>query len=72
MGRTKARNPEDLPTISFPLSPENCVQSMWKEMIGSMAPSENLFKPKPESMAMIIYTSGSTGKPEDVMIDFKQ
>lgn len=58
----KAGIPEDLPTISFPLSPENCAKSTWKETIGTMTPSENLSKPEIESMATIIYTSGSTGK----------
>lgn len=58
----KAGIPEDLETISFPLSPKDCAKSTWKETVGTMKPSENLAKPEPESMATIIYTSGSTGK----------
>lgn len=54
--------PENLPTVSFPLSPENSAKMPWKDTVAKMTPSENLFKPEAESMATIIYTSGSTGK----------
>mmetsp|Transcript_5636 Transcript_5636/g.13281 ORF Transcript_5636/g.13281 Transcript_5636/m.13281 type:complete len:592 (+) Transcript_5636:128-1903(+) len=63
--------PEDLPTVSFPLSPPNGAKKTWQETVGEMAPSEKLFKPELDSMATIIYTSGSTGKPKGVMTSFR-
>jgi long-chain acyl-CoA synthetase len=53
--------PGSLPTISFPLSPENSAHKTWKETIASHTPIQDPVNPKPEAMATIIYTSGSTG-----------
>jgi len=66
-----------LPTISFPLCPdEDCAETAWDKIIDNsdtLALTEN-FEPivrMPEEMATIIYTSGSTGKPKGVMTSYK-
>lgn len=53
--------PASLPTVSFPLSPDNSAKNTWKETIESHSPIETPIIPKPDEMATIIYTSGSTG-----------
>jgi len=66
-----------IPTISFPLCPEEgCAEKQWEEITGDsetliLADAFQSVVRKPEEMATIIYTSGSTGTPKGVMTSFK-
>lgn len=62
--------PDDLPTISFPLSPDNSSKTSWDEVMKTASPISSPVKRSLDEMATIIYTSGSTGKPKGVMTSF--
>ena len=62
--------PDDLPCVSYPLSPENDFPS-WDEIVTDNAPLKDETKRDPQELATIVYTSGSTGKPKGVMISFE-
>lgn len=61
--------PEDLPCISYPLSPENPYPT-WDEIVTDNAPYTEDVARDPDELATIVYTSGSTGRPKGVMISF--
>lgn len=62
--------PDDMPCISYPLSPENDYLT-WDNIVAENAPMQEDTVREPEELATIVYTSGSTGKPKGVMISFK-
>lgn len=61
--------PDDMPCISFPLSPENYYPT-WDNLVAENAPLQEDTVRDAEELATIVYTSGSTGKPKGVMISF--
>ncbi len=61
--------PEDMPCISYPLSPENDYPT-WDNIVAENAPMKEDTVRDPEELATIVYTSGSTGKPKGVMLSF--
>mmetsp|Transcript_26670 Transcript_26670/g.61347 ORF Transcript_26670/g.61347 Transcript_26670/m.61347 type:complete len:561 (-) Transcript_26670:410-2092(-) len=63
--------PDDLPTVSFPLCPENSAKKTWDEACKEATPLADPVNRTLDEMATIIYTSGSTGKPKGVMTSFK-
>mmetsp|Transcript_23289 Transcript_23289/g.57331 ORF Transcript_23289/g.57331 Transcript_23289/m.57331 type:complete len:562 (+) Transcript_23289:174-1859(+) len=63
--------PDDMPTVSFPLSPKDSAKATWEDAISGAAPIETPVKRTMDEMATIIYTSGSTGKPKGVMTSFR-
>ena len=67
----KAGVPEDMPCVSYPLSPSNTSDlPTWNDLIKEHEPIEGDPVRAGEDMALIIYTSGSTGKPKGVMHNF--
>jgi long-chain acyl-CoA synthetase len=54
--------PSELPTVSFPISPEGSAQKTWDDIMKDAAPIKEPVKRTLDEMATIIYTSGSTGK----------
>lgn len=66
----KAGVPDDLPRISYPLSPKNDYPT-WNTIIKEHEPLPDPPNRGADELALIIYTSGSTGKPKGVMHDFK-
>lgn len=64
--------PEDITTISFPLSaPEICVAAVsWQTIIDETLPITDNPKRAMNDLATIIYTSGTTGTPKGVMHSF--
>lgn len=66
--------PKELPSVRFPLCPEDhgaTEEKSWDEIISSSSPIAEPAKRTLDEMATIIYTSGSTGKPKGVMTSFK-
>ncbi len=61
--------PEDLPCISYPLSPPNDYPT-WDNIVAENAPMKEDTVREPDELATIVYTSGSTGKPKGVMLSF--
>lgn len=61
--------PEDLPCISYPLSPPNDYPT-WDNIVAENAPMQEDTVREADELATIVYTSGSTGKPKGVMISF--
>jgi long-subunit acyl-CoA synthetase (AMP-forming) len=61
--------PEDMPCISYPLSPKNDYPT-WDDIIEKTEPIEGSPTRAAEDMAILIYTSGSTGRPKGVAHDF--
>jgi len=68
----KAGVPADMPTVSFPLSPEGDYIK-WDDLLKEHEPmaDDQISKRTAEEVATIIYTSGSTGQPKGVMHSFK-
>ena len=62
--------PDDMPCISFPLSPPNDYPT-WNDIIEETDPIDDSPVRDLEDMALIIYTSGSTGQPKGVVHNFK-
>ncbi len=65
----KSAVPDELPKISFPLSPKNDFPT-WNDVIKAADPIEGNPTRAGDDMALIIYTSGSTGRPKGVMHNF--
>ena len=61
--------PDDMPCISYPLSPENDYPT-WDNIVAENAPMKEDTVRDAEELATIVYTSGSTGKPKGVMLSF--
>ena len=61
--------PEDMPCISYPLSPPNDYQT-WDNIVAENAPMQDDTVRDADEMATIVYTSGSTGRPKGVVITF--
>ncbi|MFN3197657.1 MAG: AMP-binding protein [Bradymonadia bacterium] len=61
--------PDDLPRISYPLSPKNDFPT-WNDLIKAHEPLPDPPTREAEDLALIVYTSGSTGRPKGVMHDF--
>ncbi len=61
--------PDDMPCISFPLSPENDFPT-WDNLVAENAPLQEDIVRDADELATLVYTSGSTGKPKGVMISF--
>jgi long-subunit acyl-CoA synthetase (AMP-forming) len=61
--------PDDMPCISFPLSPPTDYES-WDAITSRTEPLQGNPSRKPEEPAIIVYTSGSTGRPKGVMHSF--
>ena len=62
--------PEDMPLVSFPLSPKNDYTT-WNDLISEYEPLEGNPTREADDMALIMYTSGSTGRPKGVMHSFR-
>lgn len=62
--------PDDLPCVSYPLSPKTDYPS-WDNIVAENAPMQEDTVRDPEELATIVYTSGSTGKPKGVMLSFQ-
>jgi len=64
--------PEGLPTIAFPLAPENHGLQTWDDIIGRAPPMSGNPSRAPSDLALLMYTSGSTGTPKGVMHSFER
>ena len=62
--------PENLPCISYPLSPPNDYPT-WERIIADTAPLQGTPTRPADELATIIYTSGTTGLPKGVMMNFQ-
>jgi long-chain acyl-CoA synthetase len=61
--------PDDLPRISYPLSPQNDYPT-WDTLVSENEPLEGEVQRDADELATIVYTSGSTGRPKGVMLSF--
>ena len=61
--------PDDMPCISYPLSPPNDYPT-WDNIVAENAPMKEDTVREADELATIVYTSGSTGKPKGVMLSF--
>jgi long-subunit acyl-CoA synthetase (AMP-forming) len=61
--------PDDMPCISYPLSPKNDYPT-WNDIVAKTEPIEGSPTRPADDMAILIYTSGSTGQPKGVAHDF--
>lgn len=61
--------PEDMPRISYPLSPKNDYDA-WDDIVAKTEPIEGNPTRGSDEMAILVYTSGSTGRPKGVAHDF--
>jgi len=61
--------PDDMPCVSFPLSPPNDYPT-WDNLVAENAPMQEDTERSADELATIVYTSGSTGRPKGVMISF--
>jgi long-subunit acyl-CoA synthetase (AMP-forming) len=66
----KAGVPEDLPCVSYPLSPTTTDFPTWNNIVAEHAPMQEDTVRDADELATIIYTSGSTGQPKGVMLSF--
>jgi long-subunit acyl-CoA synthetase (AMP-forming) len=62
--------PADLPTVAFPLAPDNDY-TPWDEIVAGHGPLTDVAPSPADETATIIYTSGSTGKPKGAMLSFE-
>jgi long-chain acyl-CoA synthetase len=62
--------PDDLPCISYPLSPPNTYPT-WEDIIRTTQPIAGEPRRMPDETALLVYTSGSTGKPKGVEHSFR-
>lgn len=62
--------PDDLPCVSFPLSPPNDYPS-WDNLVAENSPMQEDVQRSADELATIVYTSGSTGRPKGVMLTFE-
>lgn len=62
--------PDDLPCISYPLSPPNDFPT-WEDIVRTTQPIAGEPKRMPDESALLVYTSGSTGKPKGVEHSFR-
>ena len=61
--------PEDLPCVSFPLSPKNDYPT-WDTIVAATAPMPGEPVRDGDELSTIMYTSGTTGTPKGVMHSF--
>ncbi|MFH2008736.1 MAG: AMP-binding protein [bacterium] len=61
--------PEDLPCVSYPLSPPGDFPT-WDDIVADTKPVEGSPTRSPEETSLLIYTSGSTGVPKGAEITF--
>ena len=66
----KSGVPDDLPCISYPLSPPNNFPT-WEDIVRTTQPIAGEPKRMPDETALLVYTSGSTGKPKGVEHSFR-
>jgi len=67
----KSGIPDGIPTVAFPLSPDDHgADKSWEEALKAAEPIKEPMKRKKSEMCTIIYTSGSTGQPKGVMTSF--
>jgi long-chain acyl-CoA synthetase len=66
----KSGVPDDLPCISYPLSPPNDFPT-WDDLVRTTQPIAGEPKRTPDETALLVYTSGSTGKPKGVEHSFR-
>lgn len=64
--------PNDLPCISYPLSPSDAIKSYagWDAIVARSQPLKGEVMRDADELATLIYTSGTTGKPKGVMHSF--
>lgn len=62
--------PENLPTVSLPIHPEDHFTYNWEEILAGNEPLAEVANRDPQEMATMVYTSGSTGRPKGVMLSF--
>jgi long-chain acyl-CoA synthetase len=62
--------PDDLPCISYPLSPPNTYPT-WEDIVRTTQPIAGEPKRMPDETALLVYTSGSTGRPKGVEHSFR-
>jgi long-chain acyl-CoA synthetase len=66
----KSGVPDDLPSISYPLSPPNDFPT-WDDLVRTTQPIAGEPKRTPDETALLVYTSGSTGRPKGVELSFR-
>jgi len=62
--------PDDLPCISYPLSPPNDYPT-WEDIVRTTQAIAGEPRRMPDETALLVYTSGSTGKPKGVEHSFR-